>query len=199
MPGAETGWLRRRLERAGFLPMLFRYPTLRATLAENAAMLAELAERIGGERLHFVGYSLGGVVALTMLANAPARRPGRIVCLGSPLQGSRTALRLARTPLGRKLVGKSMLELNRQGGIGHRTFRDPVPEIGVIAGTRSFGVGRLIGGLSVPNDGTVTVDETELASATARITLPVTHTQLLFDAVVARQTIHFLRHGRFTD
>ncbi len=29
------------------------------------------------------------------------------------------------------------------------------------------------------------------------MTLPVTHSQLLFDSAVARQTIHFLRHGRF--
>jgi hypothetical protein len=28
-------------------------------------------------------------------------------------------------------------------------------------------------------------------------TVIVAHTQLLFDANVARQTIHFLRHGRF--
>jgi len=194
MPGAETRLLRQRLKAAGFSPCLFRFPTLRGTLTQNAERLARFAEAAQGEKLHFVGYSLGGVVTLTMLAETKLPRLGRIVCLGSPLIGSRTASRLSRNALGRAIVGRSLHAHTRAGGF---TRWDQAAELGIIAGTRSLGLGRLVGNLPPRNDGTVAVDETELPGATAHVTLPVSHAQLLFDATVARQTIHFLRHGRF--
>ena len=194
MPGIETVLLRRRLGAAGYRPSLFQFQTLRAGLARNAERLARFAAEVEGDRLHFVGYSLGGIVALTMLAEAPLPRLGRIVCLGSPLVGSRTARRLARIAIGRRIVGRSLLDHDSGGGIERW---DQAAELGIIAGTRSFGAGRLVGALSGPNDGTVAVDETCIPGVADHLTLPVTHTEMLFDAAVARQTIHFLQHGRF--
>jgi len=196
LPGPETKLLRHRLKTAGFRPHLFQFPTLRGTLTQNTQALARFVEQAAGDRLHFVGYSLGGVVMLTLLSQSSPARLGRVVCLGSPLTGSRTASRLAGTRLGRSIVGKSLLEHTHRGGF---TRWDGKAELGIIAGTRSFGVGRFVDELPGANDGTVMVEETRLAGAAAHITLPVTHTQMLFDAAVARQTIHFLRHGRFAD
>jgi pimeloyl-ACP methyl ester carboxylesterase len=194
LPGDETILLRNRLKSAGFEPVLFRFPTLRGTLAENVQSLEALANEAVGDKVHFVGYSLGGVVALTMLAGSDLPRAGRVVCLGAPLRGSRTASRVARTLLGRKVIGRSLLEHNESGGIDR--WESDI-ELGIIAGTRSVGIGRLFRSMANENDGTVMVDETRLPGASAHMTLPVTHTQMLFDQAVASQTIHFLRHGRF--
>jgi pimeloyl-ACP methyl ester carboxylesterase len=194
MPGAETRLLRNRLQKAGLRPALFQFPTLRGTLAQNVERLARFAVDVEGDRLHFVGYSLGGVVAVTMLAGHVEPRLGRVVCLGSPLAGSRTASRLQRTPLGRQIVGRSLGEHLLRGGIARWNGG---ADLGIIAGTRSLGIGRLVGGFGEPNDGTVMVSETKLPGATAHLCLPVTHTQMLFDRSVAEQTIHFLRHGSF--
>ena len=68
---------------------------------------------------------------------------------------------------------------------------------GVIAGDRAFGMGRLIGPLPKPNDGTVTVAETRLPGATDHIVLPVTHLSMLWSGAVADEVIAFLRDGRF--
>ena len=193
-PGVETKLLRLRLEKAGYAPHLFRFPTLRGTLEQNVQKLGRFAEGIACSRLHFVGFSLGGVVTLRMLARARAQRVGRVVCLGSPLTGSHVARRLGGSELGRKVVGKSLGEHVERGGI---EFWDQSIEVGIIAGTRSFGIGLLVDTASGESDGTVALEETRLPGATAHMTLPVTHTQLLFDSAVARQTIHFLRHGRF--
>lgn len=194
MPGIETGLLRRRLRTAGFEALLFRFPTLRGSLDENIRKLARFTARAPGDTVHFVGYSLGGVIVLAMLARMRVERVGRIVCLGSPLTGSRVAARFKRTALGRHFVGRSLAEHVDRGGF-ERWALDY--ELGIIAGTRSAGVGRIVASLPGGNDGTVAVEETRLPGATAHTTLPVTHTQLLFDAAVARQTIHFLRCGRF--
>lgn len=194
LPGLETKLLRLRLRNAGFEPHLFRFPTLRGTLEHNTDRLEEFAQATGGDKLHFVGYSLGGVVTVRMLARSHLKRVGRVVCLGAPLTGSRAATRIRRTTFGRKVVGKSLGEHVARGGIGHW---DPKIELGIIAGTRSFGVGSVVASIPDESDGTVAVDETRLSGARAHMTLPVTHTQLLFDQAVARQTIHFLRHGHF--
>lgn len=194
LPGDETTLLRRRIDAAGFRSSLFRFPTVRGTLAGNVRALVRHAESETCDRLHFVGYSLGGIVILRMLAETRLARVGRIVCLGSPLTGSRTADRFAETGFGQKIVGKSLLEHIRRGGFERW---DDSHELGIIAGTRSLGVGRFVQALTGPNDGTVMVEETELPGAAAHLTLPVTHTQMLFDREVARQTVLFLRHGRF--
>lgn len=196
LPGVETKLLRNRLRNAGFSPLLFMFPTLRGTLEQNVKRLAAFARKAHGDRVHFVGYSLGGVITLRMLAERPPRLVGRVVCLGSPLTGSRVATRVGQTAFGKKIVGRSLAEHVANGGLEHW---DLDIELGIIAGTRSFGVGRFVETLDAASDGTVQVSETRLAGAKAHMTLPVTHTQLLFDRSVAQQTVHFLRHGCFVD
>lgn len=194
MTGIETGLLRRRLEAAGYDTYLFRFRTVRSSLSENVARLARFCREIPGERLHYVGYSLGGVVVAATLQAEPPGRPGRIVCLAAPLTGSRAAEILSRFDLGRRIVGRSLLELLDRGGLAPWSGS---PELGVIAGRRSFGAGRVLGGLLRPNDGTVAVAETELAGIQDHLVLPVTHTSILFSKPVSAQVVHFLREGRF--
>jgi hypothetical protein len=70
-------------------------------------------------------------------------------------------------------------------------------DLGVIAGDLGVGLGRLLGRMDAPSDGTVLVEETDLPGATAQLRLPVSHTGLVFSAEVARQAAAFLRDGRF--
>jgi pimeloyl-ACP methyl ester carboxylesterase len=194
MPGWETALLQRRLRAAEFAPLLFRFATVGEGLQSNAERLRQFAQRVPGETVHFIGYSLGGVVTVRMLETQSFGRPGRVVCLGSPLNGSRSAHALARWPGGTRLLGKSVLELNAGGAL--RPWASE-RELGIIAGRLAFGLGRVLGALTPPNDGAVAVDETELAGAKDHIVLPVSHTALLFSPDVAAQACHFLRHGRF--
>lgn len=193
MPGWETVYLRRCLAHAGFQTRLFRFHTVGETLSANARRLAEFAREVPGDAVHFVGHSLGGVVAVRMLETQPFERPGRTVCLGSPLAGSRAAARFARLPGGANVLGKCMLELLSAGGMPAWTS---TREIGVVAGDVPLGFGRLLCAFAEPNDGTVAVSETRLPGA-AHIVLPASHLSLLFSRRVAEETCHFLRTGRF--
>ena len=69
--------------------------------------------------------------------------------------------------------------------------------LGVIAGTRPFGLGVLLGRLQGPSDGVVTVDETSIEGMSERIALPVGHSQMLVSKKVARQIGAFLTDGSF--
>ncbi len=194
MPGLETAPLRRRLRAAGFDPVLYRYPTVSRSLNDNIEAYLAFVETLGAGEVHRVGYSLGGVISVAAAQRRPDSLQGRIACLGAPLNGSRAGRVLGRLPLAGRLVGRSIAELNEGGQV--RPWRGP-GELGCVAGALGLGAGRLIARLEGPNDGTVTVAETRLEGITDHIVLPVTHTSMLFDARVAAELVHFLRHGRF--
>lgn len=194
MPGWETALLRRRLAAAGFVPHLFRFRSVGETLRGNAGRLARFVASVDGDTVHLLGYSLGGVVALAMLEADAPERVGRIVCLGSPLNGSVSARKLAALPGGQRMLGKSMLDLLASNGLRPWSGRR---DLGIVAGSLAVGFGRVLGALDGPNDGAVAVDETRLAGAADHIVLPVSHTTMLFSPAVADQTCHFLQHGRF--
>ena len=196
MNGLELTWLRRKVAKSGFETRQFVYPTVRRGLARNAEALFRFADRLQAEELHFVGYSLGGVVTLDMLMHFGAELPpGRVVLIGSPVCGSHAAKGIAERRWGRVLLGESapdcLLEDHASAWRGER-------ELGVIAGTRSVGLGKVFGELPSPNDGTVAVAETRLVNETDRIELPLTHATLMFSRRVAEVAASFLRSGRFT-
>jgi pimeloyl-ACP methyl ester carboxylesterase len=194
MPGFETTLLRRRLARAGYAPFLFRYGTVREGLGANAARLAEFLRRLPHERVHFVGHSLGGVLILTMLREHGCERAGRVVCLGSPLCGSRAAVAFARWPGGKRMLGRCMGELIAAHGLPPWAGS---AEVGVIAGNLPIAFGRLVCAFNGPNDGTVAVAETQLPGTRGHLTLPASHFGLLWSARVSRQVVFFLEHGAF--
>ena len=190
--GTETWLLRRNLREAGYDVTLFRYHSVTAGLQANAARLAEFLAQRANAGVHLVGHSLGGLVILEALARHSVAC-GRIVCLGSPLNGSGAATAVAGWPSGRRIIGKSLEEHLSRGAATAPAGR----EIGIIAGSRSFGTGRFFGNLSAPNDGTVTVEETSLAGAADHLVLPVSHVAMLWSPAVIQQVRWFLANGKF--
>lgn len=186
--------LARRLRRAGFRVHPFSYPSVRADLRANAERLRAFLAQVPGETVHLVGYSLGGLVIRALFHVHPDQRPGRIVLLGSPQRGSRAAARLARSRPGRRVIGRSLADLDAGRP---QSWAWPARDIGVIAGTLPLGLGRLVARLPAPHDGTVAVDETAVAPARDRLLLPASHFGLLLSAAAARQVAAFLRDGAF--
>lgn len=192
-PGAELFVLRRRLRAKGYEDRLFPYHSMLDDLEANAARLAAYLDATPGDTIHLIGHSLGGVIAVKALQNHPVGRPGRIVCLGSPLSGSSAARRLIRLPGGRRLLA------NSKDGLTERVLSpwSGPGELGVIAGTVPMGLGRLLGGLPLPNDGVISVEETRLPGMSAHVALPASHFSLLLSKTVANQVLNFLHSGRF--
>lgn len=194
MPGSELFLLRQRLAHAGYAPVQFHYHSVADDLDAAAARLVGCVSALPGETVHLVGHSLGGLVILKFLERYGAERVGRLVCLGSPLRGSAAGVSLGRLPGGASFLGKAMaqclVEAPRRRWDGGR-------ELGIVAGSVPWGMGRLFGPLALPHDGTVAVAETQLSGAADHIVLPVTHFSMLWSRAVADQVIAFLRRGRF--
>ena len=185
--------LERRLRRAGFATCRFRYRSIRHGLDVHAAALRHFLASRGLTAPDFVAHSLGGLVTLRMLDDRPELPPGRIVLLGSPLQGSRVAGKSARIPGFARLLGQVRTAL--EAGFS-RIPRDW--QTGMIAGSRSVGLGLLVGGTAGAGDGTVAVRETRAEGLRDHLVLPVTHTGMLLSRMVARQVAGFLRSGSFS-
>lgn len=179
------GPLRRRLRGHGVEAECFGYSATSADLPEHAQRLRDfLAARPDSA---VIAHSLGGLVTLAALAD----QPRRTVLLGAPVRGSFIARRLGRVGLG-GIMFRRIADALQSGfvqGLGDH--------VGVIAGTRRVGLGAMLGGIARPGDGTVTLEETGSDQVTHHLTLPVSHTSMLFSKAVAAQSVAFIRNGRF--
>jgi pimeloyl-ACP methyl ester carboxylesterase len=194
--GAEFGLMRRRLTaERGFDSRRFSYPTVRGSLEKTLDLLEQFVRKLDAERIHFVGHSLGGIVLSRFFERASDPRIGRVVMLGTPLGGSRSAQGVARHAFLRRIVGPLVA----------RELVDPCEprrwncshDLGLIAGTRPMGLGQFFAKFDEDCDGTVGVSETKLPGQSAHIALPVSHMGLLLSADVAHEVGEFLANGSF--
>ena len=190
------GWimqgLRLRLSRHGYAADTFAYPSIAQSLDEHARRLAARIGEVQEPVIHLVGHSLGGLVILRCLRNHGESRIGRIVLMGTPVRACMAGRRLEHLFAGKRLLGASR-------DIWHslpEVFR-PRGELGVIAGSRPLGLGRMLMHLPGTNDGVVRLEETEVAGMRDRIVLPLSHSGMLVSAQTARQTAVFLERGAF--
>jgi pimeloyl-ACP methyl ester carboxylesterase len=189
MPGASMQWFASKLSTAGFDTEIFTYHSV----AEGPdTAVPRLVDVLGDMPASIVAHSLGGLIALQALCDAPALQVGRVVCLGSPLTGSGAATGMLRWAPAAAMLGRSAALL--QHGLACWEGR---AEVGVIAGRVPHGLGALLAGFDGDHDGTVAIDETRLAGVSDHVVIEASHSGLLFSGEAVDQSVAFLRSGRF--
>lgn len=174
--------MREALEAAGFDVLNIGYSSYCCGIAELGKSIAEQIARERGAhtRVHFVGHSLGGIIARWMLAQpTPPSGAGRLVMLAPPNQGSQSADNYA--PVAGWLL-EPMAELRSDTSSTVRRLPAPRVEVGIIAAR---------------DDGKVRLAETHLAGERAHVVVDGTHTFIMRRDDVHRLTIQFLRSGHF--
>ncbi len=190
------GWimqgLRLQLSRRGYAAHTFAYSSTAHSLDEHARRLAARIDELNEPVMHLVGHSLGGLVILRCLRNHGERRIGRVVLMGTPVRACMAGRRMEGLAAGSRLLGASR-EIWRSLP---ETFR-PSCEIGVIAGSRPWGLGHVLIHLPGTNDGVVRLEETEVAGMRERVVLPLSHSGMLVSTHAAREVAAFLERGAF--
>ena len=190
------GWamqgLRLLLARRGYAACVFDYRSMAQGMDEHARRLATRIAAMREPAIHLVGHSLGGLVILHYLRMQGEQRIARVVLLGTPVRGCMAGQRLGAMAAGERLLGSSR-DIWRGLPDDYRAQCD----LGVIAGSRPWGLGHLVVRLPGTNDGVVRLEETEVAGMRDRIVLPVSHTGMLVSARVAREVAAFLERGTF--
>lgn len=170
---------------------LFGYKSVNNHIADNAQALLDFIDDNAISQPHLIGHSLGGLVIRQSFALRPNYTKGHVVTIGTPHQGSAVARVLQN--LSTKILGNAYVDALD----GELPAWQADTKLGSIAGNLSIGFSTFIT-LEKPNDGTVTVKETQLDGMTDHIILPSSHTSLLYSKKTCRQADYFFRHGRFS-
>ncbi len=190
----EMRFLGSKLKKAGFNVHYVMYSSVSKTSEENAKAVQRRIKQLNLPQLHIVAHSLGGIVTLHLLDQFDDVPEGRVVMLGSPLNGSLIAKRVKDWFIISPLLARSM-----SGGLSGENI--PLwknnRDWGMISGNKNFGIATLTGGLPKESDGTVMVDETRHPKQTDHIIIKASHTGLLFSTEAAQLTANFLLTGMF--
>jgi len=187
------------IEASGFVTLNLDYASRRKALESLADDIHPAIEffAAGKGLIHFVGHSMGGLLARAYLARYRPKRLGRVVMLGTPNSGSEIADRLKNVLPYRAWFGPAGQQLITTRDATLDAILPPVDySVGVIAGDRSiYPISSVF--LPKPHDGRVSVENTRLDGMVDHVVIGVSHPSLARSHLAIDQTIAFLRHGRF--
>lgn len=166
--------------------------------------LHNLITDIPSEDITIVGHSMGGIVARNYIdefGNDKNQKVKKIITIGSPINGTITGDIIHNTLLG-KILGSSVDSGILTGDSGKPWSEDV--DMGCIAGVEGFGINNIIGIFNKEiqsntnkSDGLIFVDEAIHKDAKDSIVIESSHTGLIINQEVIKQSIFFIEKGKF--
>ena len=183
--------LKNALVRANFRCYRYHYASALAPYQQNQDGLARLIEERIGKPCHIVAHSMGGLLTLDLLARRPELCAGRVVCLGTPINGSQVIKKMQRAPF-KTILGHASAPLLKGIAAGLQDLPETI-KVSVLAGTRSLGGGKLLARFNAENDGSVGIEETQAEWLTHHERLNLSHTQLVYSSRAQARVVSLLR------
>lgn len=195
----SMGKLARFLEQNGYKVLNLGYPSTRYSLEDLVEhihpQIKDFLATVEGN-IHFVGYSMGGLLLRAYMTRYRPERLGRVVMMGVPNHGSEVAdfikgyslYRYFYGPAGQQLVTDQQEFTHVLGTVDY--------DVGAIAGNRTLDpVSSYI--IGKPNDGKVSVESAKVNGMRDFVVIPVTHTFFPSNKRAMLQALSFLRTGKF--
>ncbi len=179
-------FIAKHLTNKGYKVYRFGYKTTTRPFDFNMQKLQAFVNSRKENTVHLVVHSMGGILSMRCLPMI--RKLGKLIMLGSPINGSRTAKAMSEKKWARWML-KYATEPLTNGVVNPQVFRESY----MIAGTsNSIGIARLVTKLPQPNDGTVALDETQAEWINHHTTEKTNHFRMLFHRKVQRKIVSFL-------
>ena len=147
-------------------------------------------------QIHFVTHSLGGILTRYYLKNYSNDFVGRIVMLSPPNKGSEIPDSFSDVAVFDAVMGPTASSLGTGSNSVPNTLGPVTHEVGVITGDRSTNpfYSYIIPG---KDDGKVSVERAKVTGMKDFLVAHSSHTFIMSDEDVMRQTAYFLYHGKF--
>jgi len=186
------------LEKNGFETININYPSTKYSIEDLTKIINQEIETKATENkpIHFVGYSMGALMARALIHKYDYKNLGRVVQLAPPNGGSEVADFVQNWWIYKKLYGPAGQQLITDQSAVKNIFGDVNYELGIIAGNFSIDpISSLI--ISEENDGKVSIQKTKLEGMKDHIVIKASHTFFPSNKEVFKQTLYFLQNGNF--
>ncbi len=186
------------LEKHGYEVHNLDYPSTEHEIQPLANIVhQQLHPLLAQERtVHFIGYSMGGLVVRSLLHQHRPEHLGRVLLLATPNHGSEVADWLKDNRLYQWYYGPAGQQLITDKNARDGLFGDIDYELGVIAGNSSVDP---VSSEIIPgeDDGKVSLLSTALRGMKDHITVHSSHMFFPSNKDVHAQTLYFLQYGKF--
>ncbi len=190
--------LAKSLENEGFLVINLDYPSTSYNIEDLTDLIhTSISNQITQkQKVHFVGYSMGGLMVRALIHKYKYPNLGKVIQLAPPNHGSEIADLLKNFWPYKKIYGPAGQQLITDQSLNKHLFGEVNYDLGIIAGNRAIDP---ICWAIIPgeNDGKVSLKSTKLKDMKDYIVVKVSHTFFPSNKEVQRQTINFLKNGKF--
>ena len=200
--GLWRGWramqpLARALANEGFSTLNIPYPSGRLPIPILVDRIRSQVGKIsGGQPVHFITHSLGGILVRSLLAEGVPWETGKIIMLAPPNRGSEIVDWSKRHPLLHQVLGPAGRALGSDGVPASLAGLPAGTEAAVIMGNRSS-VPVFKNLLGNENDGIVSTARGRIDGLKGFSVINADHTFIQMHPETIRLSLHFLKTGEW--
>lgn len=176
----------RHLTNEGYKVYRFGYATTSKPFDFNMLKLQAFVNSRPEKVVHLVVHSMGGILSMRSLPKIS--KPGKLVMLGSPINGSRAAKSMNHMKWSSRLLNHAS-EALENGVVNPKVFRESLMIAGV---SNHIAIGCIVTKLPKPHDGTVALIETQADWINHHQSVKTNHFRMLYHKGIQNSISTFL-------
>jgi triacylglycerol lipase len=185
----------------GYEVLNIEYPSLKygiETLAKDFVWTEIKKRRVAKNRkIHFIGYSMGGVVARYIVENIKPRNLGKVIFIASPISGSEIAEFLNHYSISKKIFGPAITDLAKNSKLMSKMCKHVDYEVGVLAGNLSVNFITSLFIFAGESDGTVSLESTKISGMKDYHVMKYPHFFMIRNTRTYEHLSNFLKCSKF--